>query len=376
MILKLKHIRKILFATVTVILCSQIAWVYNMHKVYQKEFQVVVDNSLERAISREFSMRHFHAGGSTSHRFYSSIEEPSGESYIVEKTITSDDGRTFKVNIDTQDPDAMDKFIQFLIKESNPIDINKLKALSEARKKGFRNIRTHFSANEINLTNDYSLHNWLFDKEFPEENRSLFYDMFKQPFIKEENEIEAKFIEVNYYFEDSVNQILRQKCLGLTSTFLSETLAISFQSNPAWLKNTLRIIIEKDETISGEDVKNVYSKECFEQDSISTFVDNINTLNIVETDLNPDDKRFHLTSHHGQQELTDLWNRIKNSPYVVEGMSIEWGGNSFCKNPQRNGKIDIVDLKSDRRYALQIQTTGRNLRETKEIAKRLDEQYG
>jgi len=128
-ILKLKHIRKILFATVTVILCSQIAWVYNMHKVYQKEFQVVVDNSLERAISREFSMRHFHAGGSTSHRFYSSIEEPSGESYIVEKTITSDDGRTFKVNIDTQDPDAMDKFIQFLIKESNPIDINKLKAL-------------------------------------------------------------------------------------------------------------------------------------------------------------------------------------------------------------------------------------------------------
>ena len=41
------------------------------------------------------------------------------------------------------------------------------KTVSEARKKGFRNIRTHFSTNEIKLTQDYSVYNWLFDKEFP-----------------------------------------------------------------------------------------------------------------------------------------------------------------------------------------------------------------
>lgn len=250
------------------------------------------------------------------------------------------------------------------------------KAVAEARKKGFRNIRTHFSANEINLTNNYSLYNWLFDKEFPAENRSLFYDMFIQPFIKEEDEIEAKFIEANYYFEDSANEIPKKECLGLTSAFLSETLAISFQSSPAWLKNKLKISIEKGDAISHEEVNHVFSKECFNQDAISEFIENISSLNLVETDINPIEKNFHLTSHHGQQELNDLWNRIKNSPYVVEGMSIEWGGNSFYKNPQKNGKLDIVHLRSDRRYALQIQTTGRNLRETIEIAKRLAEQYG
>ena len=250
------------------------------------------------------------------------------------------------------------------------------KAVAEARKKGFRNIRTHISANEINLTNDYSLHNWLFDKEFPAENRSLFYDMFIQPFIKEEDEIEAKYIEANYYFEDIENNIPKQDCLGLTSAFLSETLAISFQSSSAWLKNTLEIIIEKNEELSKDSVNHVFSKECFNQASINEFIENISTLNPVETEINPNKKHFHLTSHHGQQELTDLWNRIKNSPYVVEGMSIEWGGNSFYKNPQRNGKLDIVHLRSDRRYTLQIQTTGRNLRETIEIAKRLAEQYG
>lgn len=249
------------------------------------------------------------------------------------------------------------------------------KAVAEARKKGFRNIRTHFSANEMNLTNDYSLHSWLFDKEFPAENRSLFYDMFIQPFIKEEAEIEAKFIEANYYFEDSDNQIPKQECLGLTSAFLSETLAISFQSSAAWLKNTLSIVIEKGEDVLTDKVHHVYSKECFSLTSIADFVESITTLNLVETNINPTDKKFHLTAHHGQQELNDLWNKIKNSPFVIEGISIEWGGSSFYKKAQKDGKVDIVHLKSDRRYAIQIQTTGRNLRETTEIAKRLADQY-
>jgi len=108
------------------------------------------------------------------------------------------------------------------------------KTVAEARKKGFRNIRTHFPANEIKLTNNYSLHNWLFDKDFPPENKAVFYDMFVQPFIKEgDYEIEEKFVEANFYFEDSENNISKQECLGLTSAYLSETLALSFQSNAA-----------------------------------------------------------------------------------------------------------------------------------------------
>jgi len=251
------------------------------------------------------------------------------------------------------------------------------RAVAEARKNGFRNIRTHYSANEIKLTQDYSFHNWLFDKEFPAESRSLFYDMLVQPFLIEGDEkIEEKFINKYYFFEDSKNQIPKQKCLGLTSAYLSESPAISFQSNSAWLKNKVKIIIEKGADISTEEIHHIFSKECFSQNSIADFVESITTLDLVETNINPDDKHFHFTTHHGQQELAELWNRIKKSPFVIEGMSIEWGGNSFFKNPQREGKIDIVHLKSDRRYAMQVQTTGRNLKETIEIANRLSEQYG
>lgn len=250
-------------------------------------------------------------------------------------------------------------------------------AVAEARKKGFRHIRSQYSTSEISLAQGYSLYNWLFDKVFPEIYRNLYHGMFVQPFIKEDDtEVEEKYIEANYFFEDTENLIPKQECLGLTSAYLSETLAISFQSGPAWLKNTLGITIEKEEDVSTDEVHHVYSKDCFGKDSIADFIESIKILSLVETNINPNDKKFHLTAHHGQQELNELWNKIKNSPFVIEGMSVEWGGNSFYKNPQRDGKLDIVHLKSDRRYAIQIQTTGRNLRETVEIAKRLEEQYG
>lgn len=251
------------------------------------------------------------------------------------------------------------------------------KTVAEARKNGFRNIRTHFPANEIKLTPDYSLHNWLFDKDFSFEHRAIFYDMFVQPFIKEgDDEVEEKFIDANYYFEDSENKVPKQECLGLTYAYLSETLALSMQSNQAWLKNTLKIIIEKDRVETQDDVSHVFSNDCFSKDVVIDFVDKISSLTLIETDINPAEKKIHLTSHHGQKELNELWNRIKNSPHVTDSMSIGWGGNTFYKNPKKDGKVDIVHLKSDRRYVLQIQTTGRNLRETIAIAKQLEEQYG
>jgi hypothetical protein len=250
------------------------------------------------------------------------------------------------------------------------------KAVAEARKNGFRRIRTHFSASEIQLAEEYSLYNWLFDKEFPVEYRAIFYDMFVQPFIKEGDiEIEEKYIEAKYYFEDAENNISKQECLGLTSAYLSETLAISIQTNPAWLKNVLKITIEKDGITKNDNVNNIFSRNCFSATSVKNFIEEISTLTLIKTNIQPVDKKLHLTSHHGQKELNELWSTLKNSPYVIDAISIEWGGNSFFKNPAANGMVDIVHLKSDRRYVLQVQTTGRTLRETKAIAEILENEY-
>lgn len=226
------------------------------------------------------------------------------------------------------------------------------------------------------MATDYSLHDWLFDKEFSVESRSIFYGMFAQPFIKEDNEYaEERFIEASYFFEDAQNNIPKQECLGLASAYLSETLSVSIQSNPAWLNNALKIEINKNGVVTNGDVNHCFSKNCFNAISIKKFVDTIGVLWLIETPLSREEKKIHLTTHHGKKELRELWDKLKQSPYIIEGISIEWGGNSFYKNCTEDGKVDIVLLKSDRKYALQIQTTGRTLRETKAIAEILQEQY-
>lgn len=252
-------------------------------------------------------------------------------------------------------------------------------AVAEARRKGLINIRSHYATSEIKLTSDYSFRDWMFDRDFPAVYRELFYDMFLQPFIKEDDiEIEEKYIEANYFFEDTENQILKQECLGLTSAYLSETLAISFQSSPAWLKNTLRIIIERDNDVSVDIVYHVYSKECFGQNSIAEFIQSISSLNLVETTILPENKNIHLAEHHGKQELSELCNRLKYNLFVVEMRSMEWCRgkcNDFIKKVYPNGVIEVVLYKTDRKYALRVQTTGTNLHETQAIADILTEKY-
>ena len=79
------------------------------------------------------------------------------------------------------------------------------------------------------------------------------------------------------------------------------------------VKNILTIAIEKGEEKSTDRSSPYFSKECFSQNSIADFVESITTRDLVETNINANDKHFHLTAHHGQQELNELWNRIKNS---------------------------------------------------------------
>lgn len=166
------------------------------------------------------------------------------------------------------------------------------KATAEARKRGIRKIRSHYSASEIGLTPDYSFKDWMFDKDFSYELRSLFYDMLIQPFIDEEKEeIENKYIVNKFFHEDLENALSKQKCFGLASAYLSNNLAISFDSSPGWRKNIIKIIVEEEGKSLVEEVCNVFSKECFDQEPIADFLDEVTPVALRETEINPSDKK-------------------------------------------------------------------------------------
>lgn len=257
---------------------------------------------------------------------------------------------------------------------------DKMKQFSEtvatARQKGFRNIRSHFASNEITLTENYSLHDWLINKEVSEIHRNNLYGMIVLPFINEEDEaIEAQYVEANYYFEDSENEMSKTTCLGLTSAYLYETLSISFSSSPIWDNSKLYIIVEKEGQKATESVFNVSNQSSFDVPEIAEFIENLGTITLVKTALEPNSKDIHLADHHGKAELKVLSDQLKRSPYVVSMRSTDWGGKNFIRKVHKEGIIEIVLFKTQKQYALWVQTTGRNLRESKAIAEILDDKY-
>uniref|UniRef100_UPI000A506418 hypothetical protein n=1 Tax=Candidatus Symbiothrix dinenymphae TaxID=467085 RepID=UPI000A506418 len=135
-------------------------------------------------------------------------------------------------------------------------------AVAEARKKGFRHIRSHYDTNQIILSPNYSLFDWLNSKDVQREHKDILYGMFVLPFIKENDAVvEKQYVEENYYFEDNTNGINRIRCIGLAGAYLYDTLCISLSTHFVWNQHKLPIIIEKENQFSTEEILNISSKD-------------------------------------------------------------------------------------------------------------------
>jgi hypothetical protein len=254
------------------------------------------------------------------------------------------------------------------------------KTMGTAVSMGYRKIRSHLSESEIELAHDYTLYNWLVtnsgDAMIEQVIKPFLYGVFTTPFIEDGNEIaEEQYIESDFYFEDIASGFPKAKCLGLASAFIADSISISFPTLNIWKKEKLTITIEYDDEIVAGEVLNIHSTACFKNYDTKTHIVYNQDLKLTKHSESPKNKKCHITSHHGQKELKQLWNKLKTSPYVVSGLSIEWGGKVFVRKAEENGKIEIVLYKSEREYSLQIETTGTNQRETEEIAKILTQKF-
>jgi hypothetical protein len=108
---------------------------------------------------------------------------------------------------------------------------------------------------------------------------------------------------------------------------------------------------------------------------VSNFIENLGNVELRETNIAPNDKEVKIAPHHGKKELNELSDRMKHSPYVEIIRSTGWGGNRFIRKVEPTGAIEIVLVNSQRRYALWVQTTGRNYRETLAISEILADRY-
>lgn len=246
--------------------------------------------------------------------------------------------------------------------------------MKEARENGFRKIRAHHNASEILLTEEYSLHSWLIDKGASRDDKDFLFGTLVRPFINEEDEeMEEEYISSNYHYLQGADTQL--ECLGLTAAYLYDLPSISFNSSEEWQLNQLNIYVETEGVTSLHQVYNVFSSNCFSVPDIAQHIENLGDVELLISYLTPDEKDIHITGHHGQKELKSLWKKLKFSEFVISGLTIEWGGQSFIRATTTDGIIEIVLHKTARQYAMRVTTTGRNKRETEEIAKLLKDKF-
>lgn len=92
----------------------------------------------------------------------------------------------------------------------------------------------------------------------------------------------------------------------------------------------------------------------------------------------PQCKPIHLPSHHGQDILYAFVLRLVQSPYV-KGVITSLNYSPHQRDPIKqcyaDGRLDLVLVDTEPGYSLQVQTTGRNLKETEQIAALLKQKF-
>ncbi|XDD53659.1 hypothetical protein AB3N62_14395 [Leptospira sp. WS4.C2] len=139
-----------------------------------------------------------------------------------------------------------------------------IKTFQSSSKYGFTKIRFAKGLDEILLSEDYSLKNWIYDGR-RDNLRTLLLGVSVKPFIDEKREkIVSEFIDtkVEVELEDKSYKI----SLGIFGAYLSQSIAIGFVFQKYWERVFLAIRIYNGEEVAlNETIPNIYSPNSIQQ---------------------------------------------------------------------------------------------------------------
>ena len=195
---------------------------------------------------------------------------------------------------------------------------------------------------------------------------SFLYAFLRPPSEGDSSEDDqAKYMQSQWRCDD-------EECFGLAMASILDTLAISIDHTP-W--NVPSVQISRD--ASPVDVRN-----CSRAEHVHVheeWAESLTELELTTCDMPPEEKPIKLRDDHGVDVLQAFARRLLRSKYVVGVVnSLEFRPRSrrFIRHSTDDGIVELVLNWTDAGYGLAVQTTGRNRRETEEIAHRLESEFG
>jgi len=252
-----------------------------------------------------------------------------------------------------------------------------IKTYAKAKIHKFNKIRFFKNLHEVEVCENYTFFDWL-NTTSQKNLKDLLLEARAYPFIADEDEEQIdEYINHKYFYENLNCNFEQTECMGLAAAHIYDTLSIGLSQNDLWKINRILITKVKDDEKIFEtcEIKNVYSPTCFDDKMIADYISSLGEITLLKTELLPKDKKVHLSTHHGLKELSDFSKRLILDDFIIEIKSTDWGGKKFIRRIFNDGIIEIVLINTERKYALRVQTTGRNYRETFLIAKHIEHEY-
>ena len=203
--------------------------------------------------------------------------------------------------------------------------------------------------------------------------------IFKKPFTEEYLGDRSGQLS-NYYFVSPTLNIEQEYCDGLATADIMGIPAISLANHIEWEKDKLVIYLETENEPLPIEVNNLSTEKILFSDSFNDFSESIAIIDLQPSILSIAEKRqnISLRDDHGKDVLQKFAERLIHNEYingVINSLPFNSHTSRFIKSVYKNGLIEIVLHWEDEGFGMVIESTGRNFRETNEIAKIIRTQF-
>lgn len=254
---------------------------------------------------------------------------------------------------------------------------NLLAVCRQAREEGFHLLRTDRDFDSQELTTGYRVWDWYGDSMVSMTMKSFFLGFRKFPYETGEEQAEEAFLAATYRLcEPDETKFHGAVTAGLAWACIGETLCVSFPANAVWKRTRIRLTQEKDGTVSTIEVR--HAGETDHIASHKEWFASIREVTLVKTDLSAAEKKIALRNDHGKDVLTEFAGKLTGSPYVtgvINSLPFNPKERSFIRKVLSEGRVELVLTWTDAGLGMVVQTTGRNLHETRAIADILKQEY-
>lgn len=209
--------------------------------------------------------------------------------------------------------------------------------------------------------------------------------LFTQPQVDMDDDISLQsFFDTSTEVKMSDNSVTSAD--GFNAAYCQNTFCVGFESCTTWQNDFF------DLTVTSNGKKNdvnwacissplVYSTEkeyAHRKPAFDQWLQERN-VELVESTMLPEQKPIDVEGDHGQHELKEHAKMLNRNPYVegaLTSLQFQRHYRDYIYKIYGDGLLDIVLWWEDDGYSMRVKTTGRNVAETREIAKILREKFG